>query len=86
MSVFRSLARSRWDCKYPVVFIPKGRKKELYDKVDENLSCGRGILNESEKGFYINRITGRYCDHCFIAVDYYAGTQQSQGTGRNGSV
>ena len=30
---YQSLAHSRWDCKYHVVFIPKGRKKELYGKV-----------------------------------------------------
>ena len=37
MSVFKSLAHSRGDCKYPVVFIPKGRKKELYGKIREYL-------------------------------------------------
>ena len=37
MSVFKSLAHSRWDCKYHVVFIPKGRKKELYGKIREYL-------------------------------------------------
>lgn len=33
MSTFESLTHSKWDCKYHVVFIPKGRKKELYGKV-----------------------------------------------------
>ena len=33
MSDFESLSHSRWDCKYHVVFIPKGRKKELYGKI-----------------------------------------------------
>ena len=37
MSEFKSLAHSRWDCKYPLVFIPKGRKKELYGKIREYL-------------------------------------------------
>ena len=37
MSVLKSLAHSRWDCKYHVVFIPKGRKKELYGKIREYL-------------------------------------------------
>jgi len=27
-----SLSHSKWDCTYPVVFIPKGRKKALYGK------------------------------------------------------
>jgi putative transposase len=33
MNGFQSLAHSRWDCKYHVVFIPKGRKKGLYGKI-----------------------------------------------------
>jgi len=33
MSDFESLSHSKWDCKYHVVFIPKGRKKELYGKI-----------------------------------------------------
>ena len=33
MSTFESLSHSKWDCKYHVVFIPKGRKKSLYGKV-----------------------------------------------------
>jgi len=33
MSTFESLSHSRWDCKYHVVFVPKGRKKALYGKI-----------------------------------------------------
>lgn len=33
MSNYESLSHSKWDCKYHVVFIPKGRKKELYGKI-----------------------------------------------------
>ena len=33
MSDFESLSHSRWDCKYHLVFVPKGRKKELYGKI-----------------------------------------------------
>jgi putative transposase len=32
-SSYESLSHSKWDCKYHVVFIPKGRKKELYGKI-----------------------------------------------------
>jgi len=32
-SSYESLAHSKWDCKYHIVFIPKGRKKELYGKI-----------------------------------------------------
>ena len=33
MSDYGSLAHSKWDCKYHVVFIPKYRKKQLFGKV-----------------------------------------------------
>src|SRR6266436_2008313 len=32
-SSYESLSHSKWDCTYHVVFIPKGRKKELYGKI-----------------------------------------------------
>ena len=34
---YKSLSHSKWDCKYHIVFIPKGRKKELYGKIREYL-------------------------------------------------
>ena len=37
MATFQSLAHSRWDCSYHVVFIPKGRKKSLYGQIREYL-------------------------------------------------
>jgi putative transposase len=30
---YASLSHSRWECKYHVVFVPKGRKKVLYGKI-----------------------------------------------------
>src|SRR5438045_4131248 len=42
-TVYQSLSHSKWDCKYHVVFIPKGRKKDLYGKVREYL---RSTLKE----------------------------------------
>jgi len=30
---YKSLSHSKWDCKYHLVFIPKGRRKKLYGKV-----------------------------------------------------
>ena len=37
MNEFQSLSHSRWDCKYHVVFIPKGRRKKLYVHVRRDL-------------------------------------------------
>ena len=36
-TAYESLRHSKWVCKYHVVFIPKGRKKELYGKIREFL-------------------------------------------------
>ena len=35
---YESLAHSKWDCKFHIVFIPKGRKKELYGKIRKFLA------------------------------------------------
>ena len=37
MRDYKSLSHTRWDCKYHVVFIPKGRKKSLYGQIREFL-------------------------------------------------
>ena len=34
---YHSLAHSKWDCKYHLVFIPKGRKKRLYGEIRPRL-------------------------------------------------
>ena len=33
MSTYESLSHSKWDCTYHIVFVPKGRKKNLYGKI-----------------------------------------------------
>jgi len=40
---YESLTHSKWDCKYHIVFIPKGRKKVLYGQVRKYLI---GIFHE----------------------------------------
>ena len=37
MEDVNSLCHSRWDCKYHVVWIPKYRRKELFDKIRKYL-------------------------------------------------
>ena len=37
MKDYQSLAHTRWDCKYHVVFIPKGRKKVIFGAVRKQL-------------------------------------------------
>jgi putative transposase len=33
MNDWRSLAHTKWECKYHIVFVPKYRKKKLYGKI-----------------------------------------------------
>ena len=33
MNEYQSLSHTKWECKYHVVFIPKGRRKALYDRL-----------------------------------------------------
>ncbi len=37
MDEYESLSHSRWECKYHVVFIPKGRRKALYGEIRKHL-------------------------------------------------
>ena len=37
MDEFQSLNHTKWDCKYHVVFIPKGRKKALFGHIRQHL-------------------------------------------------
>jgi putative transposase len=37
MDDFSSLAHTKWDCKYHVVFIPKYRRKVLYGQISKDL-------------------------------------------------
>lgn len=35
--VYKSLAHSKWDCKYHVVFVPKRRRKALFGQIRQQL-------------------------------------------------
>ena len=37
MDKFESLSHTAWECKYHVVFIPKGRRKSLYGELRVHL-------------------------------------------------
>ena len=36
---YQSLAHSKWDCKYHVVFIPKRRRRQLYGQIRRHLGA-----------------------------------------------
>ena len=35
--LYQNLSHSKWDCKYHIVFIPKGRRKVLFGKIRKEL-------------------------------------------------
>ena len=37
MKEYQSLSHTRWDCKYPVVFIPKRRKRKIFGSLRKYL-------------------------------------------------
>jgi REP-associated tyrosine transposase len=36
---YQSLAHSRWECKYHVVFVPKRRRRQLYEQIRRQLGA-----------------------------------------------
>jgi REP element-mobilizing transposase RayT len=51
MDEYESLSHSKWECKYHIVFIPKGRRRALY------VNCG-GISVKSSAGRRSRRRVG----------------------------
>lgn len=37
MKDYQSLSHTKWDCKYHIVFIPKGRKKTIFGEIRKHL-------------------------------------------------
>ena len=49
MDKFESLNHTKWDCKYHIVFIPKGRRKVLYAQLRQHLGdVFRGLAQHKE--------------------------------------
>jgi putative transposase len=37
MDLMESLSHTKWECKYHVIFVPKRRRKVIYEKVRKHL-------------------------------------------------
>ena len=49
MDLTESLSHTRWECKYHIVFIPKCRRKALYEKLRPHLGeVFRGLARQKE--------------------------------------
>ncbi len=50
MDALESLSHTKWECKYHVVFIPKCRRKVIYEKLRPHLGEVFSKLAESTPG------------------------------------
>ena len=63
----KSLAHSRWECKYHVVFIPKYRRKVLYGEIRASLG---GIFHELAKQKEYRIVEGHLlADHVHMCIE-----------------
>jgi putative transposase len=66
MENYKSLAHSRYDCKYHVVFVPKFRKKTLYGKIRQYL---KGVFHELAKQKGCEIVSGDMAgDHVHMCI------------------
>ena len=63
----KSLAHTKWNCKYHIVFAPKFRRKVFYES--KRLEIGK-MIRELCKWKEVNLIEGEVClDHVHILVE-----------------
>ena len=66
MDSYKSLTHSRFDCKYHVVFVPKGRKKALFGKIRKYL---KGVFHELARQKGCEIISGHMAmDHVHMCI------------------
>ena len=64
---WQSLAHSRWECKYPVVFVPKYRRKAIYGEIRASLG---GILHELARQKECRIVEGPLlADHVHMCIE-----------------
>ncbi len=67
MDDYKSLTHSRYDCKYHIVFVPKGRKKMLFGRIRKYL---KGVFHElaRQKGCEIISGYMAMMDHVHMCI------------------
>ena len=64
---YQSLAHSRWDCKYHVVFVPKRRRKALFGNIRQKLGA---IFRELARQKDCRIVEGHLLpDHVHICIE-----------------
>ncbi len=68
MSDFESLAHTRWECKYHIVWIPKGRRKALYAQLRRYLGgVFRDLAQQRECTIEEGHLQGDHV-HMLVAI------------------
>ena len=68
MDEFESLSHSRWECKYHVVFIPKCRRKSLYETLRPHLGeVFRRLAHQKESRILEGHLMSDHV-HMLIAI------------------
>ena len=66
-SSWQSLAHSRWECKYHVVFVPKYRRKAIYGQIRASLG---GIFHELARQKECRIVEGHLlADHVHMCIE-----------------
>jgi len=62
MKEYQSLSHTRWDCKYHVVFIPKNRKKKIFEALRRHLGeIFRELAKQKESQVVEGHLMGITC-------------------------
>lgn len=73
MKAYQSLSHTRWDCKYPVVFIPKRRKKRIFGVLRKYLGeIFRELAGHKESEIVEGHLMGDHVHMCISIPPKYA--------------
>lgn len=75
---YQSLAQSRWDCKYPVVFVPKRRRRQLSEQIRRQLGAiFHALARQKECQIIEGHVMPDHVHMCIAIPPKVAGAQVS---------
>ena len=73
---YQSLAHSRWACKYPVVFVPKRRRRQLSGQIRQSLGAIFPALARQKEGQIVEgHVMPAHVHRCIPSPPQYAVAQ-----------
>ena len=78
MKEYRSLSHTLWDCKYHVVFIPKKRKKKIFEALRRHLGeILRELAKQKESQVVEGHLMGEHVHMCLKYSAKVCGVERS---------